>query len=84
MGSRARDLKLSIWTTFYWEFGPEDALRHIASRGWGFVDFSAEHLGELYQGGSARRVEDVRRLMSELDVTPIQTHGLMQSVPDST
>jgi len=81
MSTTARELRLSMWTSLYWEFSPEDALRHIASLGWGFVDFSAEHLGLLWREGSAAHMREVRALMNELDVEPYQTHGPMQSEP---
>jgi len=77
----ARELKLSIWTSLFWEFRPEDALRLVADCGWGYVDLSAEHLGELYRADSSRRVDDMRRLAEELDIIPYQTHGLMQTEP---
>ena len=81
MSRAARKLRLSMWTSLYWEFSPEDALRHIASRGWGFVDFSAEHLGLLWRDGSVARMHEVSALMKELDIEPWQTHGPMQSEP---
>jgi len=74
-------LRLSMWTSFFWEFTPEDALRHIGSLGWRFVDFSAEHLGLLWREGSKAHMRDVRDLMAELEIVGWQTHGPMQSDP---
>jgi len=73
------ELKLSIWTTMYWEYSPEDACRHIASLGWRFIDLSAEHLGELMNANDPDRYRAFRTLLDGLGIEATQAHGPMQA-----
>ena len=68
---------LSIWTSLYWDLSPEDALRHIADQGWGAIDLSCEHLGELWRADDNARVDAWRGLAEDLRVTPWQCHLFM-------
>ncbi len=77
MSHSAERLKLSVWTTMYWELSPEDACEHIAGLGWRYVDLSAEHIGEICDGPPVERLERARRRMDEIGVVRWQTHGPM-------
>ena len=76
--TQAEELELSIWTTMYWEYSPEDACRHIASQGWRFIDLSAEHLGELMNANDPDRYRGFRALLDALRIEAQQAHGPMQ------
>jgi sugar phosphate isomerase/epimerase len=77
MSNAAERLKLSIWTTMYWELSPEDACEHIASLGWKHIDLSAEHIGEICDGQPPERLERARECLRRLGLTPWQTHAPM-------
>jgi len=72
----AREFRLAIWTSLYWDLSPEDALRHIADLGWGAIDLSCEHFGELWRA-DASRTDAWRTLAEELGITPWQCHLFM-------
>ncbi|MBM3499969.1 MAG: sugar phosphate isomerase/epimerase [Armatimonadetes bacterium] len=72
----AGEFRLSIWTSLYWDLSPEDVLRHIADLGWGVIDLSCEHFGELWRS-EAPRVDGWRGLAEELGITPWQCHLFM-------
>jgi sugar phosphate isomerase/epimerase len=65
---------LSIWTSLYWDLSPEDALRHIADLGWGAVDLSCEHFGELWRAEDRVREAQWRELAESLGILPWQCH----------
>ena len=72
----AGEFSLSIWTSLYWDLSPEDAVRHTADLGWGAIDLSCEHFGELWRS-DASRIDAWRTLAEELDITPWQCHLFM-------
>jgi sugar phosphate isomerase/epimerase len=72
----AGEFRLSIWTSLYWDLSPEDAIRHIADLGWGAIDLSCEHFGELWRSDPSR-AEGWRALAESLGVTPWQCHLFM-------
>ena len=73
----AERLKLSIWTTMYWELSPEDAFAHIVSLGWRYIDLSAEHIGEICDRQPPERLERARECLARLGLRPWQTHAPM-------
>jgi sugar phosphate isomerase/epimerase len=73
----AGPFSLSMWTSLYWDLSPEDVLRHIADQGWGCIDLSAEHLGELWRSRDGRRIDAWRSLADELSIVPYQCHLFM-------
>jgi len=77
--AHAAEFPLSMWTSLYWDLSPEDALRHVADQGWGFIDLSAEHLGELWRSSSSARADAWRKLSEELGVTPHQCQLFMDT-----
>jgi sugar phosphate isomerase/epimerase len=72
----AGEFSLSIWTSLYWDLSPEDAIRHIADLGWGAIDLSCEHFGELWRS-DASRADAWRTLADGLKITPWQCHLFM-------
>jgi len=77
MPNAAERLRLSIWTTMYWELSPEEACEHIVSLGWKTIDLSAEHIGEICDGQPPERLERARECLNRLGLTPWQTHAPM-------
>ena len=72
----AGEFELSIWTSLYWDLSPEDCLRHIADLGWGAIDLSCEHFGELWRS-DASRTDAWRTLAEGLGIVPWQCHLFM-------
>ena len=70
----------SIWTSFYFELSPEDAVRRFADHGWRFVELSSEHLVALDDSPNRNaRIEGMRSVLDEVGVSAAQAHGFLQS-----
>ena len=72
----AEKLKLGIWTAMYWEYSPENVVRHVARLGWKYIDLAAEHLCEVALG-ERPRMKRFAELLSGLGVTAWQTHSAL-------
>ena len=49
-------MKLSIWSSYYAELSPEDAILEIAKNGYSYTELSDEHAAELLARGDAKTV----------------------------
>ena len=47
-------MKLSIWSSYYYDLLPEDALRELKAHGYGYCELSFEHADELMRRGDIR------------------------------
>ena len=50
------EMKLSIWTAYYVEKSPEDAIREIAKCGYRYAELSDEHGAMLLERGDPTEV----------------------------
>ena len=50
------EMKLSIWTAYYVELSPEDAIREIAKCGYRYAELSDEHGAMLLERGDPTEV----------------------------
>jgi len=68
-------LKLSMWTSFFMDLSPEDALRESAQAHWPCAELSDEHSRTLLQRGQPSDVgRAFRRFASDLGVAVTQGH----------
>jgi len=68
-------MKLSIWSSYYIDFSPEDAILEIAKNGWQYTELSDEHGAMLLQRGSAEKVgAQFGRFALDHGVNPMQGH----------
>ena len=49
--------RLSMWTSFFMDLSPEDALRELARAGWPCAELSDEHSRALLERGTRARLE---------------------------
>lgn len=54
--TRCDGLKLSMWTSFFIDLSPEDALSELARAGWRYAELSDEHGKELLERGDPAAV----------------------------
>ncbi|MBM4042838.1 MAG: sugar phosphate isomerase/epimerase [Planctomycetes bacterium] len=67
--------KLSMWTSFFIDLSPEDALREQAAAGWRFAELSDEHSKALLERGDpAHTGAAFRRFIADLGVSMPQGH----------
>lgn len=70
----------SMWTSFYFELSPEDAVRRLSEHGWRFVELSSEHLVSLDESPDREeRIEGARSAFDEAGVSAPQAHGFLPS-----
>jgi len=76
---RRGELRLSVWTSFYFDLTPRDALIRLARLGWKDVEVSAEH------GAMATQDDDwkeqlgyLRELCEKNDITLWQMHAPLE------
>lgn len=68
-------LKLSMWTSFFIDLSPEDAVREQAAAGWRYAELSDEHSKALLERGDpARTGASFRRFLSSEGVSMTQGH----------
>jgi sugar phosphate isomerase/epimerase len=67
--------KLSMWTSYFIDLSPEDALEELARAGWHFAELSDEHSRALLERGQPATVGHVfRRFAGDTGVTVTQGH----------
>jgi sugar phosphate isomerase/epimerase len=73
---RRIDVRLSIWTSFYADLTPKDALVRLARLGWKNVEISAEH-GEMATQGDdwKEQLGCLRNLCEQSGITLWQMHA---------
>lgn len=68
-------MKLSVWTCYFWNLSPEDALLEFKKQGFDYCELSCEHAEELMKRGDAKRVgEEFSKFAREVGITPLQGH----------
>jgi len=68
-------MKLSIWSAYYIDLSPEDAILEIAKNGWKYTELSDEHGAELLKRGNAEIVgEKFGKFALNNGVNPMQGH----------
>jgi hypothetical protein len=55
--------RLSMWTSYFCDVGPEEALEELAAAGWGFAELSEEHGGVRPWTGLTDWVDSARRAL---------------------
>jgi len=67
--------KLSMWTSFFIDLAPEEALREQAAAGWRYAELSDEHSKALLdRGDPVRTGEAFRRFAADCGVSLTQGH----------
>jgi sugar phosphate isomerase/epimerase len=73
---RRSELKLSVWTSFYFDLSPRDALIRLARLGWKDVEVSAEHGTMATEGNDWKEQLDyLRNLCEKNDIALWQMHA---------
>jgi sugar phosphate isomerase/epimerase len=68
-------MEKSIWTSYFRELGPEDAVSLLARNGWTRLELSCEHAAALLlRGDPARAAEGFLRFCADLGVGIPQAH----------
>ena len=68
-------MKLSVWSSYYYELSPEDALRNFKAHGFDFCEISFEHAYVLMERGNIREEgEKFKKFAAELGVDISQGH----------
>ena len=68
-------MKLSIWSSYYMDLSPENAILEIAKQGWNYTELSDEHGAVLLQRGDAEKVgAEYGRFARANGVDPLQGH----------
>lgn len=74
------NIRTSIWTSYFIDFTPEEAVRHFASRNWDELEFSTEHSAALLKRGEPGKVgKEFKAYCSDLGVSCPQGHLWLQS-----
>lgn len=69
------DAKLSIWSTYYYELSPEDAVKEFKKHGIFCSELSSEHGGQLISRGEPEQVgKEFREFLKEEEFTMTQGH----------
>lgn len=69
------DAKLSIWSTYYYELSPEDAVKEFKKHGIFCSELSSEHGGQLLSRGEPEQVgKEFREFLIAEDCTMTQGH----------
>ncbi len=69
------ELKLSMWTSFFIDLSPEEAVREQAAAGWRYAELSDEHSKALLERGEpARTGRAFRRFIADAGVSMTQGH----------
>ncbi|MBQ7761824.1 MAG: sugar phosphate isomerase/epimerase [Clostridia bacterium] len=68
-------MKLSVWSSYYYDLSPEDALRELKAHGFDYCELSSEHSEVLLERGDAKVVgEEFGRFAKEVGITILQGH----------
>lgn len=68
-------MKLSVWSSYYYELSPEDALREFKAHGYDCCEISFEHACELMKRGDLKTVgEEFGKFAAELGMDISQGH----------
>ena len=68
-------MKLSVWSSYYYDLSPEDALREFKAHGYNCCELSFEHSYVLMKRGDVKKSgKEFRKFASELGVEVSQGH----------
>ncbi len=68
-------MKLSVWSGYYCDLSPEDALREFKSHGYDYCELSCEHAVTLLERGDAKAVgAEFKQFAKEIGVELLQGH----------
>ncbi len=68
-------MKLSVWSAYYVDLSPEDALREFKSHGYDYCELSCEHAVALLERGDTKTTgAKFRQFANELGVELLQGH----------
>jgi len=71
-------MKYGIWTGFYLDLTPEEALRHLATYGWRDIELCSEHMEALLGDDHAdSRLRGLREIAAGEGITLWQAHLLL-------
>ncbi|MBR2443984.1 MAG: sugar phosphate isomerase/epimerase [Clostridia bacterium] len=81
-------MKLSIWTSYYWNLSAEDALLELKAHGFNYCELSCEHAEELIKRGEPKSVgEAFGSFARENKIAVLQGHlsfvGIKISDPEN-
>ncbi len=68
-------MKSSVWSAYYNDLSPEDALREFKSHGYDYCELSCEHAVVLLERGDAKTIgEEFRRFANDIGIELLQGH----------
>ena len=68
-------MKLSVWSSYYYDLSPEDALRELKAHGFNYCELSSEHSEALLDRGDAKAVgKEFGKFARELGIEVSQGH----------
>lgn len=73
-------MKLSVWSSYYYDLTPEDALRELVAHGYNHCELSDEHALVILERGDARRAgAEFGKFARELGVELLQGHLFLRA-----
>lgn len=73
-------MKLSVWSSYYVDLSPEDALRELKAHGYDYCELSDEHALKLLERGDAREVgRAFGEFARELGIELLQGHLFLRA-----
>lgn len=73
-------MKLSVWSSYYYDLTPEDALRELRAHGYNHCELSDEHALVILERGDARRAgAEFGKFARELGVELLQGHLFLRA-----
>lgn len=68
-------MKLSVWSSYYFDLSPEDALREFKAHGYNFCELSFEHSQVIMERGDVKeKGAEFKKIASELEMEILQGH----------
>lgn len=68
-------MKLSMWTAYFVEMSPEDAVKELKNNGYDYCELSDEHGAMLLERGDAKTVgAEFKKYCDEISMTVLQGH----------
>lgn len=68
-------MKLSIWTSYFWDLSPENALLELKKHGFDYCELSCEHSDVLLERGEPKEVgKSFGNFARKVGIAPLQGH----------
>ncbi len=68
-------MKLSVWSAYYFDLSPEDALREFKAHGYDYCELSCEHAVALLERGDAKAIgAEFKKIANEIGIELLQGH----------